>query len=502
MLANFLRFACHLYFRRITVHGINNLPREGPVVVCPNHPNMMIDALLVLTQCAHLGRNPYAWAKAAMFKNPVVGKLLRVLGAVPVFRPPGKHANQDTDSDKTPEELAAATRAMFEDTWKVLQRGNLIVLFPEGTSYTLPHMLELRTGVMRVATGFVKTYDAPVTVVPLGLTYFNKDRFRSEVSIEFGEPIVIDQKTIQSDAFVADERAEVKHLTAQLQEAMHRVTLNANDFDSFRIARTIRRLYCAEPLNPKDDVNFTQQLVHLVEGKLTTKETETVVLTQLKADVAAYQVKLDDLRLKDADLQLDITESLSTLALERLGFLLVFLPLATPGLLLNFPFYLLGKKLNVLAGYTESRSMFKLAAGMYVQDNSTTNIDRIIDRVLVPAQWVLLISCAAYFYSATAAYVLMIALPFFLYSHIRVLEESRSIMQNVWYLGNLATRKERVEQLRTERTALAKTVQNLVNALVKDPIMERIKKVNAPSPDEKSPRLSLRHRQESRTAFI
>ncbi|CAK4732356.1 hypothetical protein LEN26_018796 [Aphanomyces euteiches] len=488
MLSNFLRFACHLYFRHISVHGINNLPREGPVVVCPNHPNMMIDVLLVLTQCTHMGRNPYAWAKASLFKHPIGGKILRALGAVPVYRPPGKHANQDTDSEMAPEEIAKATRYMFEETWKVLHQGNLVVLFPEGTSYTLPHMLELRTGVMRVATGFVKTYETPITVVPLGLTYFNKDRFRSEVCLEFGEPIVIDQATIQTEGFRTDERSEVKKLTEHLQERMHRVTLNANDFESFRIARAIRRLYCTAALSPKDDVHLTQQLVHLVEGKLTTKETESVVLTQLKADVSKYQKKLDDWRLKDQDLALDVKETpVATLAFERLAFLLVLLPVATPGLLLNLPFYLLGRKLNTIAGYTESRSMFKLAAGI----------------ILVPAQWVFLISTAAYLYGSTAAYVLMIALPFFLYSHIRVLEESRTIMQNVWFLLNLATRKEHVDALRKERSTLVPVVQNLVNTLVKDPVMERVKKA---AEGARSPRLptglAFAKRQESRTDFM
>ncbi|RQM27293.1 hypothetical protein B5M09_004373 [Aphanomyces astaci] len=174
------------------------------------------------------------------------------------------------------------------------------------------------------------------------------------------------------------------------------------------------------------------------------------VLTQLKADVSKYQHALDDLRIKDSDLLLDVKESLVALAVERLMYLLVLLPLATPGLVLNLPFYFLGTKLNVLAGYTESRSMFKLAAGMYV--HKTRNHD-------IPAQWVVLISTAAYIYGSSAAYGLMIALPFFLYSHIRVLEESRSIMENVWYLANLATRKERIDVLRNERKALVTTVQ-------------------------------------------
>ncbi|EQC36079.1 hypothetical protein SDRG_06198 [Saprolegnia diclina VS20] len=478
IVSNFLRFACHLYFRKITVYGINNLPREGPVVVCPNHPNMFIDALLVVTECTRLGRPPFAWAKASLFKNPIVARVLTALGAVAVFRPPKPTGLQDVDSDKTPEEIAAATRMMFKCTWDVLARGNVVVLFPEGTSYTLPRMLSLRTGVMRVATGFVKEHNTPITVVPLGLTYFNKDHFRSEVTLEYGTPIVIDQATIQSEAFLADEHAQVKHLTEQLQERMHSVTLNGNDFSSLRIARMIKRLYVGGPLSPKDDVHFTQQLIDLVEGKLTTKETEQVVLDQLKTDVVTYQAKLDELRLKDADLLVSLeNESLLQLVLERLCYLVVLLPLALPGILLNLPFYLIGNKLNDLAGFTESKSMFKLFAGM----------------VLVPLQWVFLIGAGWYLYGSTAAYAVAIALPLCFYSHIRVLEESRSILENVWFLGTIATRKDRVNKLRDDRAQVASTVKAIVETLVKDPIMDNVKRAVSPMHQ------TLRKRTKSRT---
>ncbi|OQS03115.1 acyltransferase, partial [Thraustotheca clavata] len=483
ILCNFLRFACHIYFRKITVFGINNLPREGPVVLCPNHPNMFIDALLVITECTRMGRAPYAWAKASLFKNPIVAKILGALGAVPVFRPPKPTGLQDIDSDKTPEEIAEATRMMFKNTWNVLAKGNLVVLFPEGTSYTLPRMLNLRTGVMRVATGFVKEHDAPITIVPLGLTYFNKDHFRSEVTLEFGTPMVIDQASISSEAFMADEHAEVKRLTELLQERMHRVTLNGNDFASFRIARMIRRLYVGGPLNPKDDVHFTQQLIDLVEGKLTTKETEQVVLNQLKADIVAYQAKLDELRIKDADLLVSMeNESIFYLVMERLCYLIILLPLAMPGVIINFPLYIISRKLNHLAGFTESKSMFKLFGAI----------------VMVPLQWVFLIGVSWYFYGSTTAYVVSIALPVCLYSHIRMLEESRTIMENVWHLGNIATRKDRVNKLREERATLASTVKAFVDTLVKDPIIESVKKALSPVHSGQT----LRKRTKSRTDLL
>jgi glycerol-3-phosphate O-acyltransferase/dihydroxyacetone phosphate acyltransferase len=69
-----------------------------------------------------------------------------------------------------------------------------------------------------------------------------------------------------------------------------------------------------------------------------------------------------------------------------------------------------------------------------------------------------------------------LALPLALYSHIRVLEESRTYMENVWFLLTIFTRRGRVSALADERTALAKTVREIVNVLVKEKtMMEELK---------------------------
>ena len=85
--------------------------------------------------------------------------------------------------------------------------------------------------------------------------------------------------------------------------------------------------------------------------------------------------------------------------------------------------------------------------------------DVYIHRVLVPIHWLLLIGIAWIVFGSTYAYLLAISLPILLYSHIRVLEESRSIMQNVWFLINIATRQERVKGLGAQRKVLASKVR-------------------------------------------
>ncbi|CAH0477346.1 unnamed protein product [Peronospora belbahrii] len=481
ILARFLRLLLHTYFRKIVVYGLNNFPREGPVILCPNHPNMLVDAILVITEVVSHGRNPYVWAKGSLFSNPIASFALKRLGAVPVYRPRRNETTlADVDSDKTPEELEEANRAMFEHTWRVLADGNVMVLFPEGTSYTAPKMLSLRTGVVRVATGFAKNYDTPIPIIPLGLNYFNKDHFRSQMTLEFGPSMMITPDMVHNKAFQKNEHSEVKRLTLELEERMHDVTLNASDFTTIHIARMMRRLYLNTPgtIDANKEVRLTQYIVNMLEKEPQDEEQKERSAT-VRDKVMQYKEQLEKLRLKDQEVNLPVPkrQSLVQLFLERILYLLVLLPLATPGLLLNLPYYFVGSKMNSLAGFVESKSMFKIfAAG-----------------VLVPLQWLLLILSAWYFLGSSYAYTLAVGLPLLLYSHIRVLEESRSIVENVYFLFNITAHADQVAVLRKKRELLAEEVYELVTAYVDAKFLSAVHKSLASSPVNRR----LRHRASS-----
>lgn len=450
LLTRFLRLLLMTYFRKISVYGINNLPREGPVIICPNHPNMFVDALLVITECTNNGRAPFAWVKGSAF-NSFFGKhVLSRLGTVPVYRPRrSEDSLADVDCDMTPEEIEAANKRMFQKTWEVLAAGNVMVLFPEGTSYTLPKMLKLRTGVVRVATGFAKNYGQPIPIVPVGLTYFKKESFRSEMMMEFGTPIMITPEDVATDAFKTDEKGEVKRMTDQLETRMHQLTLNASDFTTIRDARVMRRLYLntAASIDANKDVHLTQQIITMLEDGHGGDEDKKRRIEATRQKVAKYKDALDSLRIKDQDIVEPVgRDSLTKLFFERILFLLVLLPLGTPGLLVNSPFYFLGKKLNTLAGYVESQSMFKI----------------IVIGILVPIQWLILIIVAWFVGGSNYASILAVCLPLFLYSHIHVLEESRSILESVSFLFNIAAHQDKVDAIRKEREMLV----NEVNAVV------------------------------------
>ena len=83
LLRALMRHALRVFFRQIEVEGLEQVPPEGPLLLAANHPNTLIDVLLVAT---FLDRRVGFIAKSTLFKNPLANMILRGLGAVPVYR--------------------------------------------------------------------------------------------------------------------------------------------------------------------------------------------------------------------------------------------------------------------------------------------------------------------------------------------------------------------------------------------------------------------------------
>jgi glycerol-3-phosphate O-acyltransferase / dihydroxyacetone phosphate acyltransferase len=226
------RFATSLAFRlffRIEppVDTLNQLAREGSVIFIGNHPNGLIDPgilfILVKRQVTFL-------AKAPLFSIPVVGHIIRGLGALPVYR------KQDNPSDmsKNDGSLDAAVKALVSN--------GAITLFPEGKSHSEPQLSELKTGAARIALEAAKQ-GAHVAIVPIGMTYEAKHLFRSKVHIEVGKPI-------DANAFLpraGGESFEVaKLLTETMSEALSKVTLNLEAWDDHPLVETAEQLFALQ----------------------------------------------------------------------------------------------------------------------------------------------------------------------------------------------------------------------------------------------------------------
>ena len=120
---------------KLKLTGVENVPKTGAFVLAPNHYSE-IDPLIVGVAMWKIGRMPHYMAKASLFSVPVVGKLLKSSGQIPVER---------AGSGKRSDPLAAAKQ--------IAEQGLAVVIYPEGSLTRDPDLWPMRgkTGAVRTA---------------------------------------------------------------------------------------------------------------------------------------------------------------------------------------------------------------------------------------------------------------------------------------------------------------------------------------------------------------
>jgi len=122
------------------VKGKKNIPLKGGLIITSNHVSYLDPIVLGIS----LKRKVYFIAKEEVFKNFFSNLFLRALNAFPVKR------------NKT--DILA-----FKKSIKILKEGNILGIFPEGTRSINGELMELKTGVLKIAkkTG--------VPILPVGI---------------------------------------------------------------------------------------------------------------------------------------------------------------------------------------------------------------------------------------------------------------------------------------------------------------------------------------------
>ncbi len=270
-----------LFFRvdpPVDPHGALRL--EGPVMYVGNHPNGLVDPGLLFI----LVERPVTFlAKEPLFRLPVLGQLLRGLDALPVFR------KQDGPGDTTKNEgtLTASVDALVA--------GRAITLFPEGKSHSEPQLAELKTGAARIALEAARR-GSPAQVVPVGITYAEKNRFKSHVHVEVGAPLA-------ASAFVAGEgdagHEAARRLTAAIADGLRAVTLNLEAWEDLPVLETAEALYALEAGGAAGDAERKKAFARAM-ALLRAEQPERY--ERLKSQLARFRQRLELLRVTPDEL--------------------------------------------------------------------------------------------------------------------------------------------------------------------------------------------------------
>ena len=178
----------HIFYRRVTVTGRENIPRNTPIIFAANHQNALMDALAMLY--ARKGKVVFL-ARADIFKSKFVAGLLHFLKIMPVYR-----MRDGFESLGQNEEI-------FDNAADVLRHNTPLAMLPEGNHAGFKRLRPLKKGICRIAFMAEERsqFKLNLHIVPVGLDYSNYFNAGERILINFGKPIrVADYLTLYRES--------------------------------------------------------------------------------------------------------------------------------------------------------------------------------------------------------------------------------------------------------------------------------------------------------------
>jgi 1-acyl-sn-glycerol-3-phosphate acyltransferase len=315
-----------IFFRKISPQHVNNIPINEPVIFVCNHPNTLMDPLVVGTTC---NRKLFFFAKSTLFNNPFSKWLLPKLQLVPVYR------KKDDPSQINKNENT------FEKGSQILKNKGAFLIFPEGVSTGDRTLSKIKTGAARIGFGAMSknNWQLDINMIPVGLSYSNSIKFKSNVTVRYGKPIKL---RAFKEQYNLDEYKAVNQLTDQIETALSKLTTYVNDLASEEIVSALELIYKKELMidlgldikNKSDDFSATKGLVNGVEWYF---KNEPNKVQKFKKMFKNYQNHLSLLSLKDEFLN---PSNKSITIIQRIQILSY--------IILGFPIYLYGIINNII----------------------------------------------------------------------------------------------------------------------------------------------------------
>lgn len=414
------------------------VPTIGPTILCANHPNMLLDPILT---AVYSGREDFAfWAKSTLF-NGLQGKILSELGAVPVNRV----QDMPKQFDEHGKEIHPDNSALFKESVAVLNEGKCLMLFPEGVSYTESRMQPLKTGAARVVQEFQRQYPGKrVPIVPCGLNYIEKDKFRSSVLLDFGAPLYLDES-------IADAREQAREFTHRVEQALVALTINADDWEELMDIRLAKKIYTGDrALSIDEHVDLQKRFSDYYAAK---KQSEQVIA--LKDSIREYRTNLEALGLKDWQLSQDLADQskLKAAIFRKAVRSLLLFPFVLIGIIFNFLPVYLTRRANKGAQYVEEKAQSKVLIIAFALP--------IWYSLLIGISWLLIFDSWVWRLSFGAA------LLFFGYVELLFMQHERrdvsTIVHLLWLSVLYFKGGQWIAKLRAQRTAIQEQLQARAN---------------------------------------
>ena len=171
-----IKFSLFFYTRKVIVKGKENIPKKGALLFMVNHPNGLIDPLIV---AVNNPRIQHFLVRASAFKKPLIKRFLESLNLMPIYRIRDgvKQLEKNTE--------------VFEKCFDLLNQQKALMIFPEGSHNHKRNVRKLSKGFSRIVFGALdRNPELKIHIISVGVTYQNPSIYPSDVCVHFGTPIL------------------------------------------------------------------------------------------------------------------------------------------------------------------------------------------------------------------------------------------------------------------------------------------------------------------------
>lgn len=238
--------ALRIYYPDSTIVNRENLKHKRPNILVSNHPNTLIDPLIVAKEIPMI---VHFLANASLFKTRFQSWLFNHLYCIPIERP------EDVDGRPLKNHNSFARCDAF------LGNGGCLYIAPEGTSYVERTLRPIKTGTARIALSAAvkKNFDLDLYIHPVGINYEALNYFRTKVFVNVGNPIAIKDYKAQ---YELDPIGTVRQLTKDLEEELSSLLISTKNEEEDHLLRQLEEL--AQNEQPLDaEQHFVRTKKHL-----------------------------------------------------------------------------------------------------------------------------------------------------------------------------------------------------------------------------------------------
>ena len=365
-------------FRTIEYTGMEHIPTDRGSLCAAWHTNGLVDPLGIML--AH-PKEFVMGGRHDLVTRPILSFWTRRLAVQPVVRKAellrGGCSEEEATNLNGRSLLTLATG---------IASGFGCVLFPEGTSHDLAHMIRFRTGPMRTvlaAAAIAKGSEKKCPVLqPVGLHFRVRHHYRTDMWVEFAEPYYLPEDDIPDDLIQAVQKREwveppgdlVRSLRDGLRPHLAPITPNVSSWDEHGAYHLIAQVEARMKQQPLDtwrrEVRAARKVRNRYQPALDVEQTEPPEVHHPTVLAAKdIHLKLEKQGLDGRDLNSTGTKLRIGNPLRGVGFLLKSTLMLTllPAFLLSLsPQLILGRYLGDRTDEgVDARTTYQFLAAMF-----------------------------------------------------------------------------------------------------------------------------------------